>query len=167
MSPKTPQDGGPIRAAYVRAGMNRSQFQRAIGVAYSTILNWERGRTRPNAHHLQLISQVTGTPVSRLLGSVERTSEPTEPPSYPALGQFLASALGSRLTDSERRTLEGMVFHGIVPSVATFHAIVVGMRMGTGDVGPTDQAGDGRKTKKKGPARGGASKPGKRSRRRR
>lgn len=165
MSPKTPQDGGPIRAAYVRAGMNRSQFQRAIGVAYSTILNWERGRTRPNAHHLQLISQVTGTPVSRLLGTVERTAEPAEPPSYPSLGQFLASPLGARLTDSERRTLEGIVFHGIVPSVATFHAIVVGMRMGTGDLGPTDEASDGRK--KGGPRRGAKGKSSKGSRRRR
>lgn len=59
--------GAAIRAAYRHAGMNRSQFQRAMGVAYSTILNWERGRTRPNAHHLSLISQVTGVAVDDLL----------------------------------------------------------------------------------------------------
>jgi transcriptional regulator with XRE-family HTH domain len=128
--------------------MNRSQFQRAIGVAYSTILNWERGRTRPNAQHLQLISQVTGVPVSELLGAGAEPDEPRRPPGYPALGKFLASQAGTRITQGERKTLENMIFHDIVPSEATFHAVLVGLRMGAGDVGPPQTArnrgGDGR-----------------------
>jgi transcriptional regulator with XRE-family HTH domain len=139
--------------------MNRSQFQRAIGVAYSTILNWERGRTRPNASHLQLISQVTGVPVSELLGAKDRNEGDRKPPGYPALGQFLASQAGSKLTKGERQTLEGIVFHDIVPSVATFHAIVVGMRMGVGDI-----ATPPRRPHSKGSGSSGKSKTKKRRR---
>ena len=49
--------GQRIRQAYVDAGLNRSQFQRALGVAYSTVLMWERDRTQPNADNLRLISE--------------------------------------------------------------------------------------------------------------
>jgi transcriptional regulator with XRE-family HTH domain len=121
--------GGPIRAAYRRAGMNRSQFQRAIGVAYSTILNWERGRTRPNADHLELISRVTGVPVHDILGG--EASVGSAAPRPAAFDEFMATSAGRELSSSERRTLESIVFHDITPTVSTYHAILVGLRLGT------------------------------------
>lgn len=128
MPPINHPPGGPIRAAYRRAGMNRSQFQRAIGVAYSTILNWERGRTRPNADHLEIISKVTGVAVHELLGG-ERVQAGAAP-HYPALDEFMTTPAGRSLSLAERRTIEGILFHELVPTVSTYHAILIGLRLG-------------------------------------
>lgn len=144
MPPHSHGSGGPIRAAYRRAGMNRSQFQRAIGVAYSTILNWERGRTRPNADHLEVISKVTGVPAHELLGGERVTIGAA--PRYPALDDFMSTTAGRSMSPNERRTVENIVFHELVPTVATYHAILVGLRMA--DVGP-------RKPPRRGRARAG------------
>lgn len=118
--------GVAIRAAYRHAGMNRSQFQRAMGVAYSTILNWERGRTRPNANHLSLISQVTGVAVDDLL---RQEPEPEMPAVEAVLAEFLGLPAGRTVTPHERSTLSSVVFHGMAPTIATYHAFLVGLRM--------------------------------------
>ena len=120
---------GLIRAAYVHAGMNRSQFQRAIGVAYSTILNWEHGRTRPNADHLERVSEVTGVSVGELLMGGATGDAGDEAATSPALRELLASPMGRHLTGPERKTLENITFYGIEPTLATFHAILVGLRL--------------------------------------
>lgn len=121
--------GNAIRTAYRQSGMNRSQFQRAIGVAYSTVLNWERGITRPNAGHLERIASVTGVPLPELLRGSEPRTASSPPRRYAAFDKFLR-ATGSKLTRAERHTMESIVFVGIEPSVATFVAILVGLRMG-------------------------------------
>jgi hypothetical protein len=70
----------PIRASYRRAGKNRSQFQRAIGAACSTILNWEHGRARPDADHLVRVAGVTGVAVGESAhGLAGRSGRPRQP----------------------------------------------------------------------------------------
>lgn len=123
--------------------MNRSQFQRAMGVAYSTILNWERGRTRPNADHLELISRVTGVAVDDLLREERRDAPSTDP----ALKEFLGLPVGETVTPHERSTLESVVFHGMTPTIATYHAFLVGLRMAEGTKPTKRRRSQGRKRK--------------------
>ena len=139
----SPPSGAAIRAAYRHAGMNRSQFQRAMGVAYSTILNWERGRTRPNADHLELISRVTGVAIDDLLREDRRDS----PIPDPVLQEFLGLPVGRTVTPHERSTLESVVFHGMTPTLATYHAFLVGLRMAE-DAKPTKRRRSERRPRK-------------------
>lgn len=111
--------------------MNRSEFQRAIGVAYTTILNWENGRTRPNADHLERIASVTGADLASLLGSdTNRTPSIGARRAPRALREFLRQ-YGARLTDDERRTLQAIVFYGCSPTVESYLAILAGLRIAT------------------------------------
>lgn len=108
--------------------MNRAQFQRAIGVAYSTVVNWERGVTRPNAHHLERIAQVTGVPLGEIMGSTGDAEVRRSAKVMVAFDAFIRSEDG--ITADERRTLESVVFHGVEPAAATFKAMLIGLRLG-------------------------------------
>lgn len=116
--------GDRIRAAYQGAGLNRSQFVRALGVAYSTVLHWEHGRTRPNTDNLRRISEITGLPMSALLGS-----EKTEQPSREALVRFLGTTLGRSCTGGERTFLSGLDFGGTEPTLESYHAALLAYRL--------------------------------------
>ncbi|NOY94265.1 MAG: helix-turn-helix transcriptional regulator [Deltaproteobacteria bacterium] len=115
-------------------GLNRSQFQRALGVAYSTVLMWERDRTHPNADNLRLISEITGEPVDALLRPLETDSEAQGSPQraarhYPeVLTRFLAGPLGRDVTDFERRTLESVLYHHMKPTEEALEKLLEGLR---------------------------------------
>jgi transcriptional regulator with XRE-family HTH domain len=119
---------GAITLAYRSRGMNRAQFQRAIGVAYSTVVNWERGATRPNAQHLERIVQVTGVPLGDIMNSTGDAEVRRSAKVMVAFETFIRSEVG--LTADERRTLESVVFYGVEPAAATFKAMLIGLRLG-------------------------------------
>lgn len=52
-----------IKAARVNSEMNQIEFAREIGVSLSTVTNWERGKTEPDASHLRKISEISGIPM--------------------------------------------------------------------------------------------------------
>lgn len=120
--------GPRIRRAYQAAGLNRSQFVRALGVAYSTVLHWESGRTRPNADNLRRICEVTGASMTRLLTGGEegelrhRRSE--------ALVRFLATTLGRTVTGAERSFLSALDFGDVEPALESYHAALLSLRLG-------------------------------------
>ncbi len=120
--------GQRIRAAYLARGMNRSQFQRALGVAYTTILAWERDESVPTLENLAAASVVLGVSTSFLRGEGEDVNEPH----YIAWKSFLESAAGQGMTAEERRTMASLRFaSGIEPSIGLYQAMLLGLRMGT------------------------------------
>jgi len=120
---KTP--GARIKEAYENAGYNRSTFQRAIGMAYSTILDWERDRYAPRYENLQLIEELTGHSPSEVMD--EEGSTVTEP-QYEAWRQFLETDEGRSMSRNERATLASIHFVGVKPSVGRYRAILFGLR---------------------------------------
>lgn len=122
--------GARIRRAYEEAGLNRSEFVRSLGVAYSTVLLWERGSTRPNMRNLRAVAGVTGVPVNQLLGMSKKPSKNKASWPHPALHEFLATPFGSGLSSDERRTVCEMVFHGVEPTMQSYHTVVLGIRLG-------------------------------------
>lgn len=52
-----------LAAARVNAGMNQREFANYMGVDVSTVTNWEKGKTEPNASQLRKISEVSGIPM--------------------------------------------------------------------------------------------------------
>lgn len=120
--------GARIREAYQAAGLNRSQFVRALGVAYSTVLHWESGKTRPNADNLRRICEITGVSMGRLLTGRSRSREPSEPPE--ALARFLRTTLGRTVTGAERRFLASLDFGDVTPALESYHAALLSLRLG-------------------------------------
>lgn len=115
--------GERIRAAYLAKGMNRSQLQRALGVAYTTILKWERGVSVPTLENLDALSVVVGVPASVLRGEVDEVRE-TE---YAAWADFVKTA--PDMTRNERATLQSIRFEGQDPSPETYRALLLALRM--------------------------------------
>lgn len=119
--------GGRIRSTYLARGLNRSQLQRALGVAYTTILAWERDQAAPSAENLNALSVVLGVTPSFLLGEEGRVTEPQ----YAAWREFLETESGRGMTSAERRTLASMrMDEAIEPSVELYRALLLGLRMG-------------------------------------
>jgi len=117
-----------IRRAYQAVGLNRSQFQRALHVAYSTVLMWERDRTHPNADNLRSISQVTGQSIGDLLGSSPEDGDRRPSRDHRVIvARFFASGAGRGATDDERSTLMSVAYFGMAPTdeslEATLHAL--------------------------------------------
>lgn len=120
--------GQRIRGAYQAAGLNRSQFVRALGVAYSTVLHWESGKTRPNADNFRRICEVTGVSMTRLLtGGEERELRGRR---SDALVRFLATTLGRTVTDAERGFLSALDFGDVEPALESYHAALLSLRLG-------------------------------------
>jgi transcriptional regulator with XRE-family HTH domain len=108
--------GERVRALYLSKGMNRSQLQRALGVAYTTILGWEEDRYVPDRDNLHALSVVLGVPASVILGE----DEPVTEAQYEAWSAFLETALGQSMQKSERVALGSMRFaaeHAPTPEV--------------------------------------------------
>jgi len=124
--------GQRIRAAYLHRGLNRSQLQRALGVAYTTILSWERDEAVPNTENLNGLSVLLGVTTSWILGEPEGGAVVTEP-QYRAWGLFLQSAEGKGMSQEERETLGSMRFADkIEPTPELYRALLLGLRMGRG-----------------------------------
>lgn len=117
--------GERIRAAYLAKKMNRSQLQRALGVAYTTILAWERDEATPSTDNLRALSVVTGVATSVLLGE----DEPMTEAQYVAWGRFLETTEGRSMTRAERVALGSMRFEADdEPSVERYRALLVALR---------------------------------------
>lgn len=115
--------GGRIKAAYVEAGMNRSQFARQLEVAYTTVYNWELGKKSPRSKSLQAIEALTGVSVSALLGKPDM---PVGPDAWPA---FATSPQGTSLTPEERGILLSIDWHTVIPTPVMFSSILSLIRM--------------------------------------
>lgn len=118
--------GERIRAAYLSAGMNRSQLQRALGVAYTTILAWERDESAIGSENLAALSVVTGVSPSVILGE----DEPVTEAEYEAWGRFLATDAGRGMQRWERKTLGSMRFYDETEAtVERYTALLMALRM--------------------------------------
>ena len=52
-----------LSAARVNAKMNQREMASYLNVDVSTIINWEKGKSEPNASQLRKISEVSGIPM--------------------------------------------------------------------------------------------------------
>ncbi len=60
-----------LPAARVNAGMNQRELAEYLGVDVSTISNWEKGKSEPNASQLRRISEVSGIPMDFIFIPIE------------------------------------------------------------------------------------------------
>lgn len=128
----TPNNGEPPRtfgerfkAAYEAKGLNRSQVQNRLGVAYTTILAWERDESTPTVENLTALSVLVGVSPSVLRGETEPMSEAD----YAEWGAFLATSEGQSMSPSERVALGSMRFEADdPPSLERYRALLVALR---------------------------------------
>jgi DNA-binding XRE family transcriptional regulator len=52
-----------LEAARVNAGFTQREFAKELGVAHTTVVNWEKGNTEPNMSQLRKISELSGIPM--------------------------------------------------------------------------------------------------------
>lgn len=52
-----------LQAARVNTGMSQREFAKYLSVDVSTVYNWEKGKSEPNASQLRKISEVSGIPM--------------------------------------------------------------------------------------------------------
>lgn len=117
--------GERIRAAYLAKGLNRSQVQRALGVAYTTIIAWEEDVSTPTVENLTALSVLVGVPSSVLRGEQEPMSEAD----YVEWSRFLETSEGQSMTRSERVALGTMRFEPTdPPTVERYRALLVALR---------------------------------------
>ncbi|MDH5492944.1 MAG: helix-turn-helix domain-containing protein [Myxococcales bacterium] len=122
--------GDRIKAAYLRAGLRRSDFAKLVDVSYPTVMNWEKAKTSPNHDNLLRIAEVTGRSLEELVGEARLELETT---SYPAFAEFLKSELGRSMSADERETLASVRFRHGRPTVALYQSWLLGMRSGLTD----------------------------------
>lgn len=85
---KTP--GERIRALYLAKGWSRSKLVKALGVAQTTIIRWENGKTEmPDDEHIDAVAAIFGV-TAEWIRKGNKTAEYTvEKPEPPALREFL------------------------------------------------------------------------------
>jgi len=69
--PPIVKPGAALRAARHRVGLTQAALAAHLGVGQSTVSMWESGRNRPSVQVVVHVSDVTGVPVSELLGRTE------------------------------------------------------------------------------------------------
>jgi DNA-binding XRE family transcriptional regulator len=95
--------GRRIRAAYVRAGYNRTSFAKVIDVHPTAIIAWEKGKPiKPE--NLEIVADMTGTTAQELMFGASSASRTQPAKHHKAWDDFLAIA---DVTDEERAALEG------------------------------------------------------------
>ncbi len=52
-----------LAAVRTNANMNQREWAKALDVEVSTITNWEKGRSEPNASQLRKMSEMSGIPM--------------------------------------------------------------------------------------------------------
>lgn len=52
-----------LEAVRVNAGMTQGEWAKTLGVATTTVVNWEKGRTEPNISQLREMSSLSGIPM--------------------------------------------------------------------------------------------------------
>lgn len=125
--------GQRIRAAYIGAGLNRSQFSRMMDVHYTTVISWEKDKTRPRADSLRMIAEITNTPVAALLDG-----QPTRAASTPALAAFLKTPQGRSVSDDELRMLQSMRAYGGRFTELTYQTMLMAIRQSMEPEGNND-----------------------------
>lgn len=132
--------GERVRAAYVRAGYNRSEMARLLDRSLPTIKSWELAGTGDpegvqdiKQSDLRAIADLCGVTVEwlatgRMESRVVPDHEPNEPP-YWTWREFLREE-GDRLSDDERRELAQHRRREGIPSVAYYKAQLGLLRAG-------------------------------------
>lgn len=116
--------GERIRGAYMRAGMNRSQFARLLDVAYTTVNDWEKKDRTPQANTLERIAEILHVSIDELMGTTDQA-----PHTQAVLSEFLASPQAEGISDGERRTLESMRFYDMSPDLAMYAGVLSMLRV--------------------------------------
>lgn len=57
-----------LRAARINANLTQQEVADKTGVSKHTIINWERGRTKPKKHILIALSSIYGIDIDSLKG---------------------------------------------------------------------------------------------------
>lgn len=122
--------GERIRALYLAKGLNRSQLQRALGVAYTTILGWEEDRYVPDRENLEALSVLLGVSESYIRGQHDRKDErPMTEEELAVWRAFLETPLGQGMNKAERVALGSMRFEpDDPPTIERYAAVLVAVR---------------------------------------
>lgn len=96
--------GARLVEAYKKAGYNRHAFATALGVAYTTVIAWERESSTPEVRSVERISDLLGVPASWLLYGDADASDSAG--ISPTLRAFLSAS--PDVTEDERRHLESV-----------------------------------------------------------
>jgi transcriptional regulator with XRE-family HTH domain len=126
---KAKEIGERIRVAYTRAGHNRSQFTRLVGVNYTTVIHWEKGTKTPSGDNLQAMATTLGTTVDWILNGDAKTSASHSPqPGYQkaaesAWHEFLRTDanLVKLFSPQELAEIRDIRFRSGAPSSASFY----------------------------------------------
>lgn len=106
--------GQRIREAYVRAGLNRSQFSKLIGIDYAQIIQWEKDAAKPKSASLEAVATATGVSVDDLLGRGATPSD-ADPAAFLDFVRVYGPTLRPALQESERADLLAIRFHRATP----------------------------------------------------
>lgn len=120
--------GQRIRVAYMRAGLNRAQFARALDVAYTTVFSWDRNQKRPNVENLRRIAEFTGWTVEQLLGEKPPAEIQHRALMEQAVEEFLESPEGQNVTEREAARLREMRIDGLRPTVGLVRSLWLELR---------------------------------------
>jgi transcriptional regulator with XRE-family HTH domain len=116
--------GKRIRRMYEAKGLKRYGFAKRLGVAYTTVNNWERDENpaTPELETLKRVADLLGCAVSDLTGpGSQSASAPvaSEPETHPdtehlptIVVEFLSSGQGGHVTPDERAALASYVTRG-------------------------------------------------------
>jgi transcriptional regulator with XRE-family HTH domain len=65
-------DFAPLKVALEEGHVSRQVLADRIGVAYTTIMRWEKGSATPTVQGLVALAQALGVPIHTLFGVKER-----------------------------------------------------------------------------------------------
>ena len=71
--------GEKIRAARKAAGMTQKQLAQRLGVSNTSVSNWEKDLSRPDADMIQLLCGILGLSPNAFYGAGEGISAPSQP----------------------------------------------------------------------------------------
>lgn len=115
--------GQRILAAAQRAGVSKSALGERVGRDYQTINNWTKGKTNPNADDIRRVSEVTGVTLEELLGVASGQEPDTD-----EWRAFCDLEIAKTLTADERRTLSGIPWIGLTPTVESYLMALAAVR---------------------------------------
>ena len=111
-----------IRTARERAGKNKNQVARALGVSWQHYDHWERGRVEPSLSSLRRLSKVLEVSTDYLLGLGE------EPQTTSAIERFLGARAPVDLTPEEERWLRSAPVDHDVMRAGDYGALLENLR---------------------------------------
>lgn len=91
---------------------------------YRTVHRWETEGVVPSTPLLRRLAEVFGVTIEELLG----VASGQEPP-FAAWKAFTESARGQRMTEEQRRTLAGIPWIGMEPTVEAYAVLLSGLEL--------------------------------------